>query len=215
MEENWRPIPGHAGYEVSDLGRVRSIDRVVTKTQGGRAVQVRRKGRVLRPYVSGSGYLILRLGSDSGLAYVHQLVLLAFVGPRPAGCQAAHDDGNRLNNVVANLRWATASENNIDKRRHGTSSLGARKSRCKYGHAFDEANTVLVQGRRRCKTCERDRRRKYRGIPPSRFREPIEPRLSEGLRLMAEGMSTTRAAQLAKIDRGTLGRAWRSGRRAA
>jgi hypothetical protein len=106
-------------------------------------------------------------------------------------------------------------KNNADKRRHGTSSLGARRTHCKRGHPFDEANTLRVQGRRRCKRCERDRQRKYRGIPPSRFREPIEPRLREGLRLMAKGMSTTHAAQLAKIDRGTLGRAWRSAQRTA
>jgi transposase-like protein len=168
--------------------------------------------------MAGSGYRYARL-SRNQRAYVHHLVLAALLRPRPAGYQAAHGDGNKLNNTAANLRWATPKENNADKLRHGTALLGTknpmgRKTHCKRGHPFDEDNTHLTGGYRYCRTCGRDHQRRYCGTPTSRFRNPLKPRLSEGLRLMAEGVPASHAAQLAKIGRNTLRRAWRSGLRA-
>jgi hypothetical protein len=175
MQEIWRSIAGRPGYEVSDLGRVRSLDRVVTKMQRGRPVQHRLRGRVLRQGRTRGGYLTVSLAGRS--VHVHRLVLEAFVGPCPAGRQAAHRDGNKLNNSVGNLRWATPRENNADKLRHGTALFGirthnGRKTSCPKGHAYDSDNTRRTRdGRRLCKFCERDQRRRYRGIPTSRFRE--------------------------------------------
>jgi hypothetical protein len=60
---------------VSDLGRVRSLDRVITKTQRGRPVQHRLKGRVLRPAAANRGYHAVVLG-HRGTVYVHHLVLV-------------------------------------------------------------------------------------------------------------------------------------------
>jgi hypothetical protein len=163
--EVWRPIARHEGYEVSDRGRVRSVDRVVTRMHRGRAVPARYKGRVLK-LSTASGYPHVRLGGR-GRAYVHHLVLEAFVGPRPAGDQAAHGDGDRLNNVLGNLRWATPKENNGDKRSHGTAMLGTRnpmgaKTHCKRGHRFDDENTRRANGRRVCRACARDSERRRR-----------------------------------------------------
>lgn len=56
--------------------------------------------------------------------YVHHLVLEAFVGPRPEGMVACHNDGNSFNNHVDNLRWDTRSNNERDKINHGTSRFG-------------------------------------------------------------------------------------------
>jgi hypothetical protein len=186
-QEIWRPIPGRNGYEVSDLGRVRSVDRVIPRRwRSGRIVQAKLKGRLLGLHVAaGPGYLYARLGCKS--AYVHHLVLEAFVGPRPAGRQAAHGDGDKLNNTLGNLRWATPKENCADKLRHGTALFGAkspngRKTHCGRGHPYDDQNTHRIKGKRYCKTCLRDRNRRYRGTPPSRFRGPIEPRQREGER---------------------------------
>jgi hypothetical protein len=98
---------------------------------------------------------------------VHHLVLEAFVGPRPAGHEAAHGDGDKTNNALANLRWATPKENAADRYRHGTVLFGTRhplgrKTSCERGHPFDDANTRRSDGRRVCRECERYRKRARR-----------------------------------------------------
>lgn len=114
--EHWKPIPSCEGYEASDAGRIRSIDRQFRDSLG-RAVSV--KGRVLAQTVAPNGYLRFRTGS--GTRATHVAVLEAFVGPRPAWSQAAHNDGQKTNCALSNLRWATPMENAADKRLHGTS----------------------------------------------------------------------------------------------
>ena len=58
---------------------------------------------------------------------VHRLVALTFLGDPPSSRHlVAHADGNRTNNRVSNLRWATQSENLSDCRRHGTALIGSR-----------------------------------------------------------------------------------------
>jgi hypothetical protein len=213
MTEIWRPIPGYVGiYEISSLGRCRSLDRVVIKMTRGRPAQHRLKGRVLRPAVSARGYLVVGLARRT--AYLHQLVLRAFVGERPPGLQAAHNNGDRLDNRLSNLRYATPKANTADRYLHGTVLFGdrhpmGRKTHCKRGHLF--SGRRRADGRRACATCQRDRKRRANGTPPSRYRTPVEPRLSEALRLVAEGMSATRAAQVAKVGLSTIARARRSG----
>lgn len=122
--ERWRPIPGYEGrYEASDQGRVRSVDRQVRTVSRCGAVGVRTlRGQIIAPQEHSQGYRCLRLGGASKL--VHALVLLAFVGPRPDGMQGAHGDGNRTNNKLTNLRYATPLENHDDRRKHGTSGAG-------------------------------------------------------------------------------------------
>jgi hypothetical protein len=58
-------------------------------------------------------------------------VLTSFVGPAPKGQDAAHWDGNPVNNCLENLRWATVSENALDKKRHGTDSSGIKNAMSK------------------------------------------------------------------------------------
>ena len=58
--------------------------------------------------------------------YVHQLVLLAFVGLCPEGMECRHLDGNPLNNRLKNLAWGTPDEQAADKHKHGTTSRGER-----------------------------------------------------------------------------------------
>lgn len=119
MSEEWRGVPGWEGYyQVSNLGRVRSVDRVVSS---GGYLQLRR-GRVLRPGRSQGGYLRVALCRDGVLssAEIHTLVLLAFVGPRPDGLETRHLDGKQLNNTIENLCYGTVQENADDRKRHGT-----------------------------------------------------------------------------------------------
>jgi hypothetical protein len=125
--ERWLPVVGFVGqYEVSDLGRVRSLDRAETYERSGKTIRRRHRGRVLQPGTMASGHLIVILGQGNN-ALVHQLVLGAFVGPRPDHAESLHGDGVPGNNRLPNLRWGTRSENMQDAVRHGTHRSGAAK----------------------------------------------------------------------------------------
>lgn len=102
---------------------------------------------------------------------VHQLVLIAFAGPAPAGCEVLHNDGNPGNNRLANLRWGTRSENLYDRVRHGVHHH-AIKTHCPQNHPYDAANTYVCKGgRRHCKTCLRERNHARRQARNARRRE--------------------------------------------
>lgn len=121
--ENWKPVAGFEGlYEVSDIGRVRGLKR----------------GKVRSLHVnSSSPHLWLDLWKEAKHtnAFVHVLVLSAFVGPRPPGMSCRHLDGDATNNRVANLRWGTVAENTADKIRHGTHPHGVTHGRAKLTEA--------------------------------------------------------------------------------
>lgn len=126
--ERWRPIPGYGDrYQVSDAGRVRSLDAVISTRKGPQL----RYGRVLALRADPDGYVRANLaapGTGRRQVLVHRLVLEAFVGPGP-GLQAAHWNGDPADNRLENLRWATARQNCQDKRRHGTYHEGSRHPR--------------------------------------------------------------------------------------
>lgn len=113
--ELWRDIPGYEGlYQVSTLGRVRSCNRVVTRSLKNGEKLVHLKGKVLAPKVSNTGYksVMLCLNGFCKLHSVHRLVALAFLlKDSPDRNQVDHIDGDRLNNCVSNLRWCTNKEN--------------------------------------------------------------------------------------------------------
>lgn len=150
--EQWRPVVGYEGaYEVSDLGRVRSLDRI---TDRGR----RWRGRLMTPATMPAGYQVVTLWRDGAQRthLVHRLVLTAFVGPQSARTEVRHGDGDPANNALTNLAWGTHSENQHDQVAHGTHHHAA-KDRCPAGHPYDEANTYHYPGRphRGCRACRR------------------------------------------------------------
>lgn len=133
QEEEWRSIEGAPGYEVSSLGRVRSIERVVFQTgRWGKPISYVAKGRVLRPAAHGP-YVTVALSVDGRPAnkYVHRLVLTAFDRPPAQGEQCCHTNGDPRDNRAVNLRWGSASQNAHDKFRHGTHLLGERQNGAK------------------------------------------------------------------------------------
>jgi len=117
--EIWKPCPRHPGYEVSDHGRVRSVSREILGMRHGKMTTIRRAGVMLKQTKGAGGYPTVGPYGEMPVL-VHALVCEAFHGPRPDGHQVAHGDGSRDNNRADNLRWATPSENNLDKWRHGT-----------------------------------------------------------------------------------------------
>src|SRR4051794_10871626 len=103
--ETWRPVAGFEGsYEVSDLGRVRSLDRVVL-TVDGRTCRYR--GRILAISRLAAGWRTVNfsIGNAHSLHFVHDLVLDAFVGRRPAGTEIGFKDGDPANVALTNLSW--------------------------------------------------------------------------------------------------------------
>lgn len=126
MSEQWRAVVGFEGsYEVSDQGRVRSLDRVLVVAHPTCGfVQRRVKGRILRPGTTASGHQLVILEGGNG-RYVHSLVLEAFVGPAPAGTECCHNDGTQANNDLSNLRWDTRANNIKDDFRVGVRKRGS------------------------------------------------------------------------------------------
>ena len=131
--EIWKPVRGHEGaYEVSDHGRVRSVDheRVYARKDqySGRTITVRRRhaGKMLRPGKTSTGYLTVCLGRNESVL-VHRLVLEAFIGPcPPKPFEGLHYDDDRTNNRLSNLRWGTRSANLHDAIRNGRKAIGQR-----------------------------------------------------------------------------------------
>lgn len=105
---NFLPIHNYEGlYEVSDLGRIRSVDRIVVGKDG---VSYPRKGRVLRPCPNKNvEYLTVGLWQDNvgKTYYVHRLVAQAHI-PNPHNLpEVNHINGVRLSNHKSNLEWVT------------------------------------------------------------------------------------------------------------
>lgn len=109
--EVWKDIAGYEGvYQVSNHGRVKSLDRLVKHARFG---LVKRKGKILKPFIDTYGYLEVRLCKDGGgvCCSVHRLVLSAFV-PNPENKETVnHINENKTDNRVENLEWATQYEN--------------------------------------------------------------------------------------------------------
>jgi hypothetical protein len=153
--EEWRPVVGYEGlYEVSSLGRVKSLSRVVRKGDSHRSVTE----RILRPGLHQRGYQTVSLwhNGKKSKRNIHQLVLAAFRGVCPEGQVACHNDGNPANNWLDNLRWDTQSNNLRDEVTHGTHPW-ATKTHCPRKHEYTPENTRTYRGKRHCRKCESGR----------------------------------------------------------
>lgn len=120
--EQWREIPNWPGYEVSSYGRVRSWKQRSQTVRRTWEIDYSRSPRVLR-HDNRNGYpsvLLIKDGTNRQWFGIHRLVLEVFVGPAPEGYEGAHCDGDKKNNRLGNLRWATHEENEADKIGHGT-----------------------------------------------------------------------------------------------
>ena len=133
MTERWRPVQDWPGYQISDLGRVRSVDRTLPNGQFC-------AGTVLKQSPDSHGYMRVSLqrGRKSSTKRVHVLVMAAFAGPRPAGMHILHEDDDKSRNDIGSLRYGTGSENEREKKgerkrdrkgryRRGRKEIGRKK----------------------------------------------------------------------------------------
>lgn len=140
--EEWRPVTGWPGYDVSSHGRVRSVPRILPD---GR----RSGGVILRQVPDAKGYMrvMLRDGARSRTVRVHVLVAEAFLGPRPAGMQVLHRDDRHDRNDVGSLRYGTEQENKRERSRRERREKGIGKKN-KRGQVTTAGSAAVTPGSR-------------------------------------------------------------------
>jgi hypothetical protein len=119
MTEIWKAIPGYEGlYEVSNLGRVRGLDRVTEHYRGKKLCRRVLKGQILKPGPASNGYPTVNLCTGTQARRrnypVQHLVLLAFKGPPPPGMICLHKENNRTDVRLENLYYGTYKHNSAD-----------------------------------------------------------------------------------------------------
>jgi hypothetical protein len=158
-EEQWRPIPGFEGYEVSNLGRIRSYLKSPA-------------GRMLNPKTDQDGYKHVVLYDRPGRRKehrVHRLVLTAFSRPPMPDEVTRHLNGDPSDNRLENLAWGDHSQNMLDRVQHGNDHH-ANRTHCTNGHEFTSENTKWVPRKtgnpfRQCRTCRKDQQRQWWARP--------------------------------------------------
>lgn len=159
LAERWLPVVGYHGYyEVSDLGRIRSVGRTILYVNGS----VRYYPSQLKALSKGARNVPqVALCRDGTIRTkkVHQLVLEAFVGPKPKGKECCHANDNPEDNRLINLSWGTRTDNMNDRVRNGIHHKQA-VTHCPEKHTLLAPNLVRCKqklGQRNCLACARAR----------------------------------------------------------
>jgi hypothetical protein len=121
--EQFRDIKGYEGmYQVSNYGRVKSLDReyICARGQHRRVI-----GRILKQKKNRCGYMVCSLSNHQDLKefLVHRLVASAFISKIDGKYDVNHIDGNKTNNHYSNLEWVTKSENTLHAVKHNISGF--------------------------------------------------------------------------------------------
>lgn len=135
--EAWIDILGYEDvYQISTCGRVKRI-------AGGRGARI---GHILSHTIGSHGYPSVFLYSDGSREQrlVHRLVLEAFVGSCPSGMECCHNDGDRKNCKLKNLRWDTRSSNTLDSIKHGT-YVGSSRGSLHKNAKLTEDDVVIIK----------------------------------------------------------------------
>lgn len=197
--EEWRDIKGYEGmYQVSDKGRVRSLDREVYHYASGRQ---RIKGRMLRTCDGNTRYIKTSLSKDGGTKCfpIHQLVAIAFLGHIPNGPidVVNHINEDRSDNSVSNLEVVTSRQNAIAyvSKREYTSiytgvhyyptnktwiaqivyngakvALGSHKTELEASNAYQSALSKIEDGTFNPSDYKRKCRSKYKGVGQNKYK---------------------------------------------
>jgi hypothetical protein len=133
--EEWKDVPGFVTYyQVSNLGNVRSLERIITKSD---STTMHVPGKVLTPTYHFTcknharwdvGFSISQKPSRH---YLHRLVAEAFIGPQPKGYHTCHNDGDEHNNRLCNLRYDLPKNNIADRDKHGRTTKGEQQWKAK------------------------------------------------------------------------------------
>ena len=137
MVEEWKPIAGFEGrYEVSNYGNFRGLPRTISYKDGRSGML---KGGPIRGARNADGYLCVTLDTIAK-RLAHRLVAEAFLGSQEFRRTVNHKDGNKANNHVSNLEWATYGQNNAHARQTGLNCQhGENSNLAKYSDQFIEA----------------------------------------------------------------------------
>jgi hypothetical protein len=125
MKETWKKVIGFSNYEVSNTGKVRSIDSIRINSLGHKRFI---RGKELKPFIDKDGYYKFLLYKSDGTGWktrksiaVHRIMALSFMNnAEKYNNVIRHLDGNPSNNNLNNLKWGTAKENYQDMLDHGT-----------------------------------------------------------------------------------------------
>lgn len=148
--EIWKDIVGYKGiYQISDLGRVKSVRRIIIR-QGRNAII---SERILTTINNQGGYIHVILSKDGEVKthLVHRLVADGFIHNPELKKQVNHKNGIKTDNKAVNLEWATSKENirhAFDSLNHkvksGADNHMSKSVICKYGIEVNEYGSIKI-----------------------------------------------------------------------
>ena len=139
MEEIWKDIEGYEGlYQISTMGRIKSIDRYVPR-KNGKLQHV--YGRIMIPFDNGRGYkqVYLCKNGKTKVHYVHRLVALHFIENPNNFLEINHKDEDKANNCADNLEWCTHKYN----QNYGSKNIRAAIKNSKKVYQYDMEGNLL------------------------------------------------------------------------
>ena len=152
--EIWKTLKGYEGdYEVSNMGNVRSVDKVFTcySLRGNGIHERTRYGRVLQPSIQNNGYCVVWLSRNGKVKAhtVHRLIATTFIeNPNNYYC-VNHKNGNKTDNRVENLEWLNRSTHqsihNTENKKKLTYQYTLDNTLVKEWKSVKEALTILFQ----------------------------------------------------------------------
>lgn len=187
--EIWKPITGYEGlYSVSNLGNIKSLERVVPHGKSG----TRRFPEKLKTPTDVHGYLYCHLykNNSSKRFAVHRLVAEAFIPNLDGKPEVNHKDGDKHNNCVENLEWATKSEN----MRHAA-SIGLHSQYDRHGsknpmygkHHSEKARQKIGDAHKGLKHSEATRQKMGESHRGRKFSDDHKKALSQSLKIAKSG----------------------------
>lgn len=146
--EIWKPIPEYKDYyEVSSMGRVRSLDKRLPHPRN-KAMVLPKKGHILKPGLDKDGYVAVTLCKEGKTKTfkVHRLVALAFI-PNPDNLpEIDHRNARKYDNRPENLRWCTTQQNAEWREQKRRPTVLCKETRQKFASSYEAAAWVIQNG---------------------------------------------------------------------